>query len=87
VSTSSTDTAELSVYGRQGFGSNLPLKAPYGLLIIDFVNGFADPNVFGGGNIPAAIARMRQQHARRAGRWRTAASCFPTTTPTATSSA
>ncbi len=69
MSTSSTDTAELSVYGRQGFGSNLPLKAPYGLLIIDFVNGFADPNVFGGGNIPAAIARTRAllAHARAQG--------------------
>lgn len=48
--------AELATYARQGFGADLPLQAPYGLLIVDFVNGFADPAVFGGGNIPAAIA-------------------------------
>lgn len=43
-------------YSRQGFGAQLELKAPVGLLIIDLVNGFADPKVFGGGNIPQAIA-------------------------------
>jgi maleamate amidohydrolase len=48
--------AEIRTYERQGFGASLPLKAPVGLLIIDFVNGFADPAVFGGGNIPEAIA-------------------------------
>lgn len=47
---------EIQTYQRQGFGSSLPLRAPIGLLIVDFVNGFADPNVFGGGNINAAIA-------------------------------
>lgn len=50
---------ELAVYSEQGFGSSLQLKPPFGLLIIDFVNGFADPNVFGGGNIPQAIERTR----------------------------
>lgn len=49
--------AEIATYERQGFGSPLPLRAPVGLLIVDFVNGFADPAVFGGGNIPEAIAR------------------------------
>ena len=47
------------VYARQGFGANMSPQAPYGLLIIDFVNGFADPAQFGGGNIPAAIERTR----------------------------
>ncbi|MFJ1253251.1 N-carbamoylsarcosine amidohydrolase [Cupriavidus sp. CuC1] len=47
---------EVKTYQRQGFGATLEPKAPYGLLIIDFVNGFADPAVFGGGNIPEAIA-------------------------------
>ena len=47
---------EVKTYQRQGFGAALEPKAPYGLLIIDFVNGFADPAVFGGGNIPQAIA-------------------------------
>ncbi|PZP97798.1 MAG: N-carbamoylsarcosine amidase [Variovorax paradoxus] len=51
--------AESAVYARQGFGAAMPPKAPYGLLIVDFVNGFADPAQFGGGNIPAAIERTR----------------------------
>lgn len=46
---------EVEVYERQGFGNSLGLKGRMGLLIVDFVNGFADPAVFGGGNIPAAI--------------------------------
>ena len=47
---------DLPTYVKQGFGADLPLRAPYGLLIVDFVNGFADPSIFGGGNIPPAIA-------------------------------
>jgi maleamate amidohydrolase len=47
----------VQIYRRQGFGTALPPYPPYGLLIVDFVEGFADPAVFGGGNIPAAIAR------------------------------
>lgn len=47
---------DMQSYQRQGFGADLQPVAPYGLLIIDFVNGFADPHVFGGGNIPEAIA-------------------------------
>ncbi|WP_413789758.1 isochorismatase family protein [Bordetella pertussis] len=30
---------DLGSYERQGFGAALPLKAPYGLLIVDFVKG------------------------------------------------
>jgi len=45
------------VYERQGFGAGLGVQPPIGLLIVDFVNGFADPGTFGGGNIPAAIDR------------------------------
>src|SRR3712207_6047768 len=44
------------VYQRQGFGERLGIQGNIGLLIVDFVNGFADPAVFGGGNIPEAIA-------------------------------
>lgn len=47
--------AEVGTYQRQGFGNELELPAPYGLLIVDFVNGFADPQQFGGGNIRPAI--------------------------------
>lgn len=51
------NTADQATYARQGFGTAMSLKAPYGLLIVDFVNSFADPQMFGGGNIPAAIAQ------------------------------
>lgn len=46
---------EVDTYARQGFGGALAPVPPYGLLIVDFVNGFADPAQFGGGNIAAAI--------------------------------
>jgi len=47
------------IYQKQGFGNTVAPKAPYGLLIIDFVNGFADPLTFGGGNIDPAIECAR----------------------------
>lgn len=47
--------SDAQTYAKQGFGNSFELKAPVGLLIIDFVNGFADPAVFGGGNIKEAI--------------------------------
>jgi maleamate amidohydrolase len=50
-----TDT--IKTYARQGFGASLSLPPPYGLLIVDFLNGFADPRVLGGGNISRAITR------------------------------
>jgi maleamate amidohydrolase len=46
---------ETQIYERQGFGANLELSPPYGLLIVDFVRGFLDPDRFGGGNIPSAM--------------------------------
>ncbi|MGD9942366.1 MAG: isochorismatase family protein [Burkholderiaceae bacterium] len=52
-----TGKDETAVYQRQGFGAVMSPKAPYGLLIVDFVNSFANPARFGGGNIPAAIER------------------------------
>ncbi|ALJ38931.1 MULTISPECIES: isochorismatase family protein [Azospirillum] len=52
--------AEQAVYERQGFGRSLGIQGRIGLLIVDFVNGFADPAVFGGGNIAPAIARTAQ---------------------------
>jgi maleamate amidohydrolase len=48
---------DIATYQRQGFGASLDIRPPVGLLIIDFVNGFADPEAFGGGNIRAAIDR------------------------------
>jgi hypothetical protein len=35
--------AESGVYKQQGFGTPLPVKGNIGLLIVDFVVGFADP--------------------------------------------
>lgn len=57
---------EAATYERQGFGQTLEMRPPYGLLIVDFVNSFADPAIFGGGNIPPAIARTvgLLEHAR-----------------------
>ncbi|MDF0544807.1 isochorismatase family protein [Sphingobium sp. H39-3-25] len=57
------------IYARQGFGTALRIAPPYGLLLIDFVNGFANPGAFGGGNIGPAIARSVNllAHAREAG--------------------
>ncbi|RYY98029.1 MAG: isochorismatase family protein, partial [Comamonadaceae bacterium] len=54
------DAKDVAVYQRQGFGAALGLQPPYGLLIVDFVEGFADPAVFGGGNIPQAIERTQR---------------------------
>jgi maleamate amidohydrolase len=48
------------VYAKQGFGASSGFGAAPALLIVDFVNGFNDPDMFGGGNIPAAIANTRR---------------------------
>jgi len=47
------------VYKRQGIGHASGFGARPALLVIDFVNGFADPQGFGGGNILPAIERTR----------------------------
>jgi len=46
---------DAALYARQGFGRTSGLGAAPALVIVDFVNGFADPAHFGGGNIDAAI--------------------------------
>src|ERR1700733_14486248 len=51
---------EAAVFERQGFGSRMGVSGAMGLLIVDFVVGFADPALFGGGNIAAAIFRTRE---------------------------
>ena len=48
-------TRSQDVYAQQGFGKSLNIKPPAALLIVDYINGFADPALFGGGNIDAAI--------------------------------
>lgn len=47
--------SDLDVYARQGFGGQLRMGSAPALLIVDFQVGFADPRVFGGGNIADAI--------------------------------
>lgn len=46
---------DLEVYARQGLGGPLGHRPPFGLLVVDFVQGFADPAQLGGGNIAQAI--------------------------------
>jgi maleamate amidohydrolase len=43
------------VYAKQGFGASSGFGVSPALLIVDFVNGFNDPELFGGGNIQQAI--------------------------------
>ena len=52
--------SELEIYRKQGFGNRSGLGRRPGLLIVDFVNGFADPDQFGGGNIGEAIENTRE---------------------------
>ena len=61
---------DLARYEMQGFGATLSPKPPFGLLIVDFVNGFADPDQFGGGNIAQAIEQTTRLLAKaRAEGW------------------
>ena len=50
-----TRHSEQHIYERQGFGQALGLKGGMALCLVDFVNGFNDPEMFGGGNIADAI--------------------------------
>jgi maleamate amidohydrolase len=47
------------IYHRQGFGNRSGVGDRPALVIVDFVNGFADPAAFGGGNIREAIAETQ----------------------------
>ncbi len=50
---------EGGLYQRQGFGQRLGFGEKAALLIVDFVKGFTDPGVLGGGNIDAAIKQTK----------------------------
>jgi maleamate amidohydrolase len=52
----SSISQENDVYQRQGFGARSGVGQRPALLIVDFVESFADPQMFGGGNIAGAIA-------------------------------
>lgn len=63
--------SELEVYRRQNFGNRSGFGRHPALIVVDFVNGFADPAQFGGGNIGAAIKSTGPLLAafRRRGAW------------------
>lgn len=70
---STQDNRDEDRYKKQGFGNEMGMTGRIALLIVDFVKGFADPEAFGGGNIPAAIERTKTllATARRLG-WKVA---------------
>ena len=50
---------KMDIYERQGFGNQSGFGKQPALLIVDFVNAFANPDEFGGGNIGEAIANAK----------------------------
>ena len=51
--------AELDIYKTQNLGNRIYFGERGALLIVDFVNGFNDARLLGGGNIPEAITQTR----------------------------
>jgi maleamate amidohydrolase len=45
------------IYRVQGFGGRVGIGRKPALCLVDFVNGFVDPRIFGGGNIPEAVTK------------------------------
>ena len=52
--------SDLDIYGRQGFGKESGFGERPALLVVDFVNGFTDPDQFGGGNISDAVSNTKR---------------------------
>ena len=50
---------EVDIYERQGFGNQSGFGKQPALLIVDFVNAFANPDEFGGGNIGEVITKTK----------------------------
>jgi maleamate amidohydrolase len=51
-----TNKDDIALYQAQSFGGRVGIGARPALCIVDFVNGFTDPQVFGGGNIRGAVS-------------------------------
>ena len=51
--------SDADVYRQQGFGQAISRGKRPALLVVDFVNGFLDPAIFGGGNIAEAAHRTK----------------------------
>ena len=47
-------SSDTDIYKHQNFGNKLGIGDKAALLIVDFVNGFDDPDQFGGGNVSEA---------------------------------
>jgi maleamate amidohydrolase len=43
------------IYAKQTFGQKIGFGGNTALLVVDFVNGFVDPEIFGGGNVSDAV--------------------------------
>ena len=50
---------DTDIYARQSFGQKTGIGRSPALLIVDFVNGFVDPEMLGGGNIAEAVENSR----------------------------
>jgi maleamate amidohydrolase len=48
---------DIDIYRAQGFGGKTGIGRRPALCVVDFVNGFVDPSLFGGGNIAEAVAQ------------------------------
>ncbi|MDE0176773.1 MAG: isochorismatase family protein [Defluviicoccus sp.] len=46
---------DLDIYEKQGFGNRIGFGEKPALIVIDFINAFNDPDMFGGGSIQSAI--------------------------------
>lgn len=53
-------TNDLDVYQKQGFGRRMGFGKKPALIVIDFINAFNDPALFGGGNIQSAIDHTQE---------------------------
>ena len=51
--------SDLGIYAKQKLGQTIRLGRTPALLVVDFVNGFVDPDMFGGGNVLDAARATR----------------------------
>ena len=54
------DPEDVAVYDKQGFGNRVGFGNKPAVLVIDFINGFADPDTFGGGNIQESVDKTAE---------------------------
>ncbi len=51
---------DIEIYQKQGLGKRMGFGKRPAMLVIDFINGFNDPDLLGGGNIQDAIDRTEE---------------------------